>query len=64
MHAVSKVVETVSRSDRGRTRRYPGMRAGTKRKSTRRGKTSADKIATGPLRLLNTVRGHRLVLGQ
>ena len=62
MHALSKVVETGSRSDCGRTTRYAGMRAGTKRKSTRRGKTSVDKIATGP-GPLNTVRGHWPVLG-
>jgi hypothetical protein len=40
------------------------MRASTKRNGTGCGKTSVDKIATGPVGLLDTVVGQWLVLGQ
>jgi hypothetical protein len=40
------------------------MRASTKRNGTGCGKTSVDKIATGPVGLLDTVVGRWLVLGQ
>jgi hypothetical protein len=64
MQALTKIVEIGSRSDRGRTTRHAGMRAGTKRDGTGRGKTSVDKIATGPVGLVDTVVGQWLALGQ
>ena len=63
MHALSKIVEIGSRSDRVVAIRPAGMRTGTQRNDTSGGETSMHKIAAGPVRLVNTVARQWLILG-